>query len=129
MNAPIDSNHHKGIVAKDTLTGSAFAVEGNQIEGSINVSESAPTSIVAFTTNIPTAGSSVQLTDNTCSGVVVQAPSTNTGVVYVGGSDVSATVYGAELQPGQSVGLAINNTNKVYVDTATNGNDVAVLGS
>lgn len=88
-----------------------------------------PSAIVAFATDIPNAGTRVQLGSNVVNGVVIQAKSTNTGVIYVGGSDVSSTVFGAELQPGQSVGLAIDNTNKIYVDTATNGNDVAVLGS
>lgn len=89
-----------------------------------------PTALIAFSTDIPTAGNRVQLGTNTVLvGVVIQAKSTNTGSIFVGGSNVSSTVFGAELQPGQSVGLAIDNTNKVYVDTATNGNDVAVFGS
>lgn len=89
-----------------------------------------PTTLLAFITDIPNAGTRVQLASNTIeNGVIIQAPSTNTGVIYVGGSAVSSTVYGAELQPGQSVGLSISNTNKVYVDTATNGNDVAVFGA
>lgn len=89
-----------------------------------------PTALIAFATDIPTAGTRVQLGSNVVVvGVVIQAKSTNTGVIYVGGSNVSSTVFGAELQPGQSVGLSIDNTNKVYVDTATNGNDVAVFGS
>lgn len=88
-----------------------------------------PSTLVAFITDIPTAGSRVQLASNTVEGVVIQAPSTNTGNIYIGGSDVSSTVYGAELQPGQMVGLAIDNTNKIYVDAATNGDDVSVFGS
>lgn len=88
-----------------------------------------PGTLVAFITTITTAGTRVQLGSNSLSqGVVIEAPSTNTGSIYVGGSAVSSSSYGAELQPGQSVGLAVNNTNLVWVDTATNGNKVAVLG-
>lgn len=88
-----------------------------------------PTAIVAFVTDVPTAGTAVQLASNAVNGAVIQAPSTNTGNVYIGGSDVSSTVFGAELQPGQMVGLAISNTNIIYIDAATNGDDVSVLGS
>lgn len=88
-----------------------------------------PGTLVAFITTITTAGTRVQLGSNSLSqGVVIEAPSTNTGSIYVGGSAVSSSSYGAELQPGQSVGLAVNNTNLAWVDTATNGNKVAVLG-
>lgn len=89
-----------------------------------------PSALVAFVTTITTAGTRVQLASNSLSqGVVVEAPSTNTGVIYVGGSNVSSTVYGAELQPGQSTGIAVNNTNLIWADTASNGNKVAVIGS
>ena len=92
-------------------------------------SETAPTTLVAFVTDIPTAGSRVQLASNTIIAGVFEAPSTNTGNVFVGGSDVSSTVFGAELQPGQSVGVAISNTNKIFVDVATSGDDIAFMGS
>lgn len=88
-----------------------------------------PGTLVSFITTITTSGTRVNLASNALSqGVVIEAPSTNTGVIYIGGSTVSASVYGAELQPGQSVGLAVSNTNLVSVDTATNGNKVAVIG-
>lgn len=111
--------------------GSTNPVSGSTVSvtGTVATQEAVPTTIVAFRTTITTAGTRVQLASNSCSAVVIEAPSTNTGVIYVGDSSVSSTVFGAELQPGQSTGLAINNTNKIYVDTATSGNKVAVLGS
>lgn len=91
---------------------------------------SLPGTLVSFLTDIPTAGTSVQLASHSLSqGVVVEAPTTNTGAIYVGDASVANNDYGAILSPGQSVGIAVNNTNLIYVDTATNGNDVAVLGS
>ncbi len=85
--------------------------------------------LIAFVTSIPNAGTRVNLASNALTqGVVVQAPSTNSGVIYVGGSGVSSSVYGAELQPGQSTGVAVNNTNLIWVDTAVNSNKVAVIG-
>jgi hypothetical protein len=95
----------------------------------VDIQDTSPTTVVAFRTDVPTAGTRVQLGTNTVSGVVIQAPSTNTGLVYVGGATVSSTVCGAELQPGQSTGLAIDNTNKIYVDVSVSGDDVMVLGS
>lgn len=97
--------------------------------GQVPVAETTPSTLVAFVTDIPTAGSRVQLASNSISAGVLQAPSTNTGNVFIGGSNVSSTVFGAELQPGQATGIAISNTNKIYIDAATNGDDVAFIGS
>jgi hypothetical protein len=113
----------------------ALKVDGSgvtqPISGSVTIaSTTMPTTLVAFVTNIPTAGTRVQLASNTIvNGFIIQAPSTNTGVVYVGGANVSSTVYGAELQPGQSTSVMIDNTNKIYVDTNVSGSAVAVLGT
>lgn len=99
------------------------------IEGTLTIAETAPSTLVAFITDIPTAGNRVQLATNTIIAAVVQAPSTNTGNVFIGGSNVSSTVFGSELQPGQSVGVAINNSDKIWIDAATSGDDVAFFGS
>ncbi len=111
------------IVAADGTQITTFGVSGT-------VTISAPTAIVAFLTANVTAGTRVQLASHAgLQGAVIEAPSTNTGNVYIGGSDVSATVFGAELQPGQSVGIALSNSNLVYFDAATSGDKVAFLGS
>ena len=109
------------IVAVDTAT--------NRMLVNALISETAPATIVAFVTDIPNAGTRVQLAANTIAAGVIQAPSTNTGNIFVGGSNVSSSVFGAELQPGQSTGIAIDNTNDIWVDVATNGDDVSFLGS
>ena len=93
------------------------------------ISDETTSVLVAFITDIPTAGTRVQLASNSIIAGVLEAPSTNTGNVFIGGSDVSSTVFGAELQPGQSVGVAINNTNLIHIDAASSGDDVAFLGS
>ncbi len=100
--------------------------------GNLKVSveeEIAPSTLVAFVTDIPTAGTRVQLAANTIIAGVLEAPSTNTGNVFIGGSNVSSTVFGSELQPGQSIGVAIDDTDKIYIDAATSGDDVAFFGS
>lgn len=97
------------------------------ISGTVN--PTTPTALLGFVTTVTTAGVRIQLASNSCIAGIVQAPSTNTGIVYVGGSNVSSSVYGAELQPGQASGIAIDNTNKLYVDSASNGDKVAFFGS
>lgn len=89
-----------------------------------------PTTLLAFLTTVTTAGTRVQLASNAVTnGFILEAPSTNTGLIYIGGSSVSSTSYGAELQPGQSTSVAIDNTNKIYVDSSVSGDKVACLGS
>jgi len=89
-----------------------------------------PTALVSFVTTVTTAGTEVNLADNVVSAGVLQAPSTNTGIIYVHNANtVSSTVFGAELQPGQSTGVAIDNTDRIWVDSSVSGDKVAFLGS
>jgi hypothetical protein len=88
-----------------------------------------PTAVVAFVTAVPVAGTAVNLAANAVQGGIVQAPSTNAGIVYVGVSTVTSSAFGAELQPGQSAGIAVSNTNLLWVNAATNGDKVAFFGS
>ncbi len=98
--------------------------------GTFAVQQTVPTAIAAFLTANVMSGTRVQLASNTgLSGAVLEAPSTNTGIIYVGASNVSATVYGAQLQPGQSVGVALNNSNLIYFDASVSGDKLAFLGS
>jgi len=94
------------------------------------ITSSVGSNAVAFVTTVTTAGVRVQLASNVLSnGIIIQAPSTNTGIIYVGDATVSATVYGAELQPGQSTSFAGSNTNLIYVDTSVSASKVSVLGN
>jgi len=51
-------------------------------------------------------------------GVVLRAPSANTGIIYVGNSDVTAgttaATDGIPLEPGESLFIEIDNPNKLY---------------
>lgn len=105
---------------------------GNSItvDGSLTANPTVPTAVVAFVTAVTTAGVRVQLGSNALTGgAILQAPSTNTGLIYVGVVTVSATVYGAELQPGQATSFAGNNTNLIYIDASVSGDKMSVLGS
>lgn len=61
-------------------------------------------------------------------GVIVQALSTNAGLVYIGGSGVLTTT-GFQLQPGQATSTAVNNLNEVYVISVSSGDGVCFIGS
>lgn len=111
------------------LTDTELRATAVPVSGTVTASTAAPTTVVAFVTAVTTAGTRVQLGSNAVSGCILQAPSTNTGIMYVGGSIVSATVYGAELQPGQATSIAIDNTNKISIDSSVSGGKVSVLGS
>ena len=133
-NAITDRNYKPALTAHSGTAGTALTkrITSQNTVGAVDVhtaGETARSAIVAFVTDVPTAATRVQLASNSIAGGIVQAPSTNVGNVYVGGSDVSSTVFGVELQPGQMAGFAGNNTNLMYIDAATNGDDVSFFGS
>lgn len=115
-------------VKQDTGNASAASIDA-KLSGTIATDDVALSTIISFLTTVTTAGTRVQLASHTFEAGILQAPSTNSGLIYVGGSTVSSSDYGAELQPGQSTGVAIDNTSKIYIDSSVNGDKCAVLGS
>lgn len=88
---------------------------------------------VAIQKTVTTAGTRVQVSTDALLNVrsaVVQALATNTGVIYVGGSNVDST-HGVTLQPGESITLEVEgdhlNLSSVYIDAATNGDKANVI--
>lgn len=86
---------------------------------------------------IATAGTPVPLsaTQILTPGCLIQAATTNTGLVYVGGSDLDGTHRGIELPPGAAIeveGPMIGSMleefdlSQIKVDAATNGDKVLV---
>ena len=70
--------------------------------------------------DVDAAAEQVTSTSIACKfGVTVKAARSNTGVIYVGNSDVTAdsadATDGFELYPGDAVFLPVNNVNLVYV--------------
>ena len=86
---------------------------------------------------VTTAGTRVQVTstDTPCTTVIIQAKATNTGLVIVGDSSVSAS-RGIELSAGEEISIAADpsgrpggeelNLADFWVDAATNGDKVKV---
>lgn len=83
------------------------------------------------TTDVATAGTAAQLSTSTRKATAMhfQAPWGNTGLVYIGKSDVSSTKRMHELQPGEWWDYEVRAGASVdldiwYVDADTNGDDL-----
>lgn len=76
-------------------------------------------------TTVTTAGTKVQLTTSTAEtgAVAVRGLTGNTGVVYVGGTGVSAST-GYQLDKGESIVIPVSSPSLIWVDAATNGDKV-----
>jgi len=85
-----------------------------------------PDTVVSGQETVASAGTRVQLADQACKSVLVKALAGNAGKVYVGGSDVSSA-NGLELSAGDSVGLAVTDVNKLYIDAGTDADGVSWL--
>lgn len=81
------------------------------------------TNLAAMTT---TAGTELQVVvaSTPCRSLHIVAKPANTGVVYIGGSDVASTLYTEILNAGDSCDITINNANKVYFDVSVTGEGI-----
>lgn len=114
---PEDTNNKAGAV-KPTPDGDSFYVpirhEGNDdLKGAVQ--------------DVITPGTSVQLPDYPCSEVTIIAKRANSGFIYVGGSDVTATNYGAQLASLDSITIKVKNTNMIYIDASVSGEGVSYV--
>ncbi|MEH6941528.1 hypothetical protein [Bacillus sp. JJ722] len=83
-----------------------------------------------FTGNVAkvtTSGARVKLPANPCREVTIIALKGNTGSIYVGGANVSSTVFGVELLENESITIAVNNTDLIYIDASVNGEGVSYV--
>ncbi|MDD4721876.1 MAG: hypothetical protein PHR07_03920 [Acidaminococcaceae bacterium] len=88
---------------------------------------SGSTAIVGVVDVVTTATTREALAAHACREVIIIAKDTNTGYIYIGGSDVSATVYGAKLAAGDSITIPISNTNLIYMDASVSGEGISYL--
>lgn len=95
--------------------------------GTVTANPTTPTSVKYARATISVTNTAVQLGSNAVSGVIIQALSGNAASIYVGDSSVT-TSNGFELQAGQATSVAIDNTNRLYINgTASDG--VCFIGS
>ncbi len=100
-----------------------------EASGGANVGVLPGSAVGSGQTVVAAAGTRVQLTATSTPilSVTVKALSTNTGIVYVGGADVSAA-NGLELiNPGESVSVDVDNLTDVWIDAAVNGEGVSYI--
>ena len=88
--------------------------------------EEVPTGISTAHKVVTTAGSRVQLSSATIVSITIKALSTNTGLIYVGGSGVTSS-NGFELSTGDSVTLAINDADEIWIDSSVSGEGVSII--
>lgn len=66
--------------------------------------------------SVPTPGTRVQLPNISCREVTIIGRALNAGNVYIGGNNVSSSVYGAELAAKDSITLTVTNADLIYID-------------
>jgi hypothetical protein len=91
------------------------------------VSTQSSSTLTANVLSVTTAGTRVQLPSIACNEVTIIAKRTNTGDIYVGGSTVSSTVYGADLQAKDSITIKVSNANLIYIDSSVNGEGISYV--
>ena len=84
-----------------------------------------PTAIDSGQKNVSAAGTAERLVtaSTPIRSVVVTAKRTNTGNIFIGGSDVDST--GDIIAPGSNRSVPIDNLNKVFIDSAVSGEGVS----
>jgi len=82
-------------------------------------------SVNAFAQNV--TDSAVVLTSGACKHADIMANVSNTGIVYIGRSGVSATT-GIALYPGDVYSVDITNLNLLYAFSTVSGDDINVVG-
>jgi hypothetical protein len=112
---PTDSSSKAGAV-KSTSDGNDFYVP---------VREQGSESLTANVQNVTTAGTAIQLPSGACRKVMIIAKRTNTGYIYVGGSNVTSSVYGAELGAKDSLVIEVSNANLLYLNASVSGEGVS----
>jgi len=92
-----------------------------------------PVTITGSLTNVSnvlavaTAGTRVQLPNIPCREVTVIARRLNTGYIYAGDMNVSATVFGIELGAKEAYTFAVANANQVWVDSSISGGGISYV--
>lgn len=84
-------------------------------------------SITANVINVTTAGTAVQLPSIPCRKIMIIAKRANTGYIYVGGSNVTSSVYGADLGSRDSIVLEVSNANLLYINSSVSGEGVSYI--
>jgi hypothetical protein len=89
-----------------------------------------PTGITGGRITATTSSAQLDTGGYTCSaGVHIKASSANTDIVYLNNTNLSVSGIGYELDPGESLFINVNNTNKVYTKAKSGSQIVSFLAS
>ena len=80
--------------------------------------------IFGFTQNV--TDSAIVLSTRACKHADIMATIANTGIVYIGGSNVSAAI-GIALYPGDVYSIDITTTSILYCISTISGDDISVI--
>ncbi len=132
-NAPRDGSHGIGmfgVSASDleTIVVGQFNATTGRFLVDATTSPASFTTIGGDTATVVTSGTAVQLPAHACSQVQIIANASNTGVIYVGGSNVlAANKNGLELQVTASCSFNISNSNILYIDSTHSGDTISFI--
>lgn len=76
---------------------------------------------------VTAAGTRVKLPAYACSKVTIVALKGNNGSIFVGGDDVSSTIFGAELEAKDSITLEVSNANLISINASISGEGVSYV--
>lgn len=108
------------------LYNSALTTAANVTSLGLAVNPSIPSTLVSGqNTGITTTGAAIGASTSLNRGVVVQAASTNTEIVYIGNSSGQFI----ELDAGDSVPIEIDNLSKIYAKSASGTQTINYMGS
>lgn len=99
----------------------------DKLAETLTVQLSGSSALIGVVDTVAAAGTAEVLADHACQEVTIIALDTNTGYIYVGGSDVSSAVYGVKLAAKDSITLAVSNTNLIYIDSSVNGEGISYV--
>lgn len=114
---PTDSNDKAG----------AVKVTDDNLDFYIPSREQGSESLKGAIENVTTAGVRVQFPDYACREITIIAKEENSGVIYIGGSDVSSTVYGVKLKARDSITLKLSNTSLIHIDSSVDGEGISYV--
>jgi hypothetical protein len=108
----------------EVLTASRSDKNGNAVT---DVQQQGSESVSGKVLNVTATGTRQALANIPCREVTVIAKKNNTGSIFIGGSDVSKTVYGVELAANESFTFAVVNANLLYIDASVSGEGVSYV--
>tara|TARA_Y100000310_G_C20660306_1_gene804374 strand:+ start:1876 stop:2331 length:456 start_codon:yes stop_codon:yes gene_type:complete len=85
-----------------------------------------PQQLNANQLTVTTAGSRVNFVSLASLSITIKALAGNTGLIYVGGNTVDSS-NGFELSAGDSISLAIDNHDEIWIDSSVSGEGISYM--